>query len=315
MPVSLNNPRQGRNLFLLPLALSAVLGFVQEVGAQNREQPVQAIPLPSAKAQKQPPAFDDDQVCAQEIEKAERLFRIPLHLLQAISYVESGRWDAKSKSHHAWPWTVMAEGKGRYFPNKAAAIAEVMALQAKGIKNIDVGCMQINLHYHPQAFADLEEAFTPNANVAYAARFLKKLRQEMRSWTMAVGRYHSANDRLASPYRSKAIKAWRVIQKNANRARQTKIKQKRRRRLAFLHSEKKKTAIGGNSLERLAKHQIKIDRDDAESSSPRQGLAAVKKAQLQAPMKAKPLSVIDTTKQSEESPTPGLIYRPHPFLR
>ena len=36
--------------------------------------------------------------------------------------------------------------------------------------------MQVNLGYHPDAFEDLEQAFDPTYNVAYAASFLVELR-------------------------------------------------------------------------------------------------------------------------------------------
>ncbi len=35
--------------------------------------------------------------------------------------------------------------------------------------------MQVNLGYHPEAFASLEAAFDPRRNVAYATRFLLEL--------------------------------------------------------------------------------------------------------------------------------------------
>ena len=50
---------------------------------------------------------------------------------------QSGRWTP-------WPWTIDVEGQGSFLPNKAAAIAAVQALQARGIQSIDVGCVQIN---------------------------------------------------------------------------------------------------------------------------------------------------------------------------
>jgi soluble lytic murein transglycosylase-like protein len=55
------------------------------------------------------------------------------------------------------------------------------------VRNIDVGCMQVNLGYHGKAFADLEAAFDPATNVAYAARFLSELFSKRRSWALAVG--------------------------------------------------------------------------------------------------------------------------------
>src|SRR3546814_14072243 len=114
----------------------------------------------------------------------------------------------------------MAEGKGRFLPSKAAAIEEVRRLQARGIRNIDVGCLQVNLHYHPDAFASLETAFDPEAHAAYAADFLVRLREEARSWTRAIGQYHSRHAIRGNGYRAKVFKAWREAPHRANRPRQ-----------------------------------------------------------------------------------------------
>ena len=151
----------------------------------------------------------NSDLCAGMITKAEMRETIPLHLLQAISLVESGKWDKDKGARVAWPWTVMAEGKGRYLPTKQAAIAEVKKLKAKGVRNIDVGCMQVNLHHHAKAFANLNDAFDPYKNVEYAAQFLVSLRKRSPSWTSAVGRYHSYNQEFSTPYRRKVLKAWR----------------------------------------------------------------------------------------------------------
>ena len=43
------------------------------------------------------------------------------------------------------------------------------------MRSIDIGCAQVNLMHHPDAFASLEQAFDPMANADYAARFLKQL--------------------------------------------------------------------------------------------------------------------------------------------
>ena len=57
----------------------------------------------------------------------------------------------------AWPWTVNQAGKSFYLKSKQEAIAKVKELQAQGHTNIDVGCMQINLAYHPDAFENALE--------------------------------------------------------------------------------------------------------------------------------------------------------------
>lgn len=162
--------------------------------------------------------------CAAAVAAAERHNGIPAKLLTAISYAESGRWDADGEATIAWPWTVTAEGKGHFLPSRAAAIARVRALHARGVRNIDVGCMQINLHYHPDAFDDLPSAFDPATNAAYAGRFLAALKRETGSWTAATARYHSATRKYAVPYRARVMKLWREARRDpasATPARQT----------------------------------------------------------------------------------------------
>jgi hypothetical protein len=143
-----------------------------------------------------------------ETARQEKLQAIPDRLLHAISLVESGRWDGERRATIAWPWTVMAEGEGRFLPTKQAAIAEVTKLRARGVRNIDVGCMQINLLAHPDAFATLEEAFDPRTNVAYAARFLTDLYATDKNWGQAGAHYHSQTPSEAAPYKAKLLTVW-----------------------------------------------------------------------------------------------------------
>jgi hypothetical protein len=102
----------------------------------------------------------------------------------------------------------MAEGKGQYFPSKQEALAAARAIRARGVRNMDVGCMQINMMYHGDAFTGLEEAFDPAANVAYAARFLQQLYVKMGSWHEAAGRYHSATPLYNQRYKEKIARLW-----------------------------------------------------------------------------------------------------------
>jgi hypothetical protein len=153
-------------------------------------------------------AQTDATSCGAETARQERLQAIPDRLLHAISLVESGRWDADRKASFAWPWTVTAEGDGRFLPSKAAAVAEVRRLQAEGVRNIDVGCMQVNLQAHPDAFASLDEAFDPATNVAYAARFLYELHASTQDWPTAAAYYHSQTPSLAAPYKARLVSTW-----------------------------------------------------------------------------------------------------------
>jgi len=155
-------------------------------------------------------------LCAAAIDRQEARHKIPNKLLQAISMVESGRWDPQTRRKTAWPWTVTANGKGRFFPTKQAAIAHVMKLKGQGIRVIDVGCMQVNLHYHPDAFKSLSAAFDPKRNADYAAKFLTKLKREHRSWRKAVQHYHSATPAKRVPYQNKVYAAWQDTKRQAS---------------------------------------------------------------------------------------------------
>jgi Transglycosylase SLT domain len=147
-------------------------------------------------------------MCAKATNRVERDEDIPRQLLRAISKAESGRFHKGKQVVMAWPWTVMAEGRGRYLETKDDAIAEVESLRARGVKNIDVGCMQVNLQYHPRAFASLEDAFDPLTNVTYAASFLKTLAAEQGSWAKAAAYYHSQNPARYGTYRAKIREIW-----------------------------------------------------------------------------------------------------------
>jgi hypothetical protein len=120
---------------------------------------------------------------------------------------------------------VNAEGQGRFYDTKAEAVAAVRALQANGVRSIDVGCGQINLMHHPDAFPSLEEAFDPDSNAAYAARFLKELFARTGDWNKATGMYHSATPGLGDEYREKVLAAWPEEQRFAGLARATPLAQ------------------------------------------------------------------------------------------
>lgn len=143
-------------------------------------------------------AKDEAGACLGHIASQEKDRGIPEGLLKSIGFAESGR--TVNGQRVAWPWTVNAQGQGHYFKSKDEAVAFVQDLQANGVKVIDVGCMQVNLHYHPKAFASLEDAFDPASNVAYAAKFLTWLEDETNDWSTASRYYHSRTPSLARAY-------------------------------------------------------------------------------------------------------------------
>jgi hypothetical protein len=155
------------------------------------------------------PPTQDIAACARAALLAEHDAALPPGLLGAIGLVETGRRDASSGQVTAWPWSVNAAGEDRAFSSAAEAIAYARERQRADVRSIDVGCFQINLLHHPGAFATLERAFDPDANAAYAARFLVELHRRAGDWETAVALYHSATPGLGGPYRDQVLARWR----------------------------------------------------------------------------------------------------------
>lgn len=164
-------------------------------------------PLPPRVAPSLPPVMQQPTPglrCRQAIRLAEQTAGIPDQLMAAIGRVESGRREADG-SVNPWPWSINAEGTDHIYESKAEAVAAVRALQQQGVRSIDVGCMQVNLLHHPDAFASLEDAFDPAINAAYAARFLVQLHGQTGSWPTATAWYHSATPDLGADYERKVM--------------------------------------------------------------------------------------------------------------
>jgi hypothetical protein len=158
-------------------------------------------------------ANDDNDIglCFQAASAVERDNNIPPNLVSAISLTETGKTriiSNGSKIFSPWPWTINSEGKGYFFKTKQEAIAKVIELKQQGKKSIDVGCMQINLYYHGDAFDNLEAAFDPYTNMSYGAYFLKELYTKHGSWQSAIERYHSGTKIYYDRYRVKVIANW-----------------------------------------------------------------------------------------------------------
>lgn len=149
------------------------------------------------------PLLAPDQLCRRAIEAAERAHGIPTHLLAAIARVESGRRDPVTGTFNPWPWTINKDGQGSFYEAKSQAVAAAESMRPTVSRSIDIGCMQISLVHHPNAFASMEQAFDPASNADYGARFLLQLFDKTASWPKAVGLYHSGTPELANDYQAK----------------------------------------------------------------------------------------------------------------
>ena len=147
------------------------------------------------------------ELCLHATGQVERALQIPDGFLSAISRVESGRPD-NDGTIAPWPWTVTAAGVGHYYATREEAVEAVEKFRKQGIFSLDVGCMQVNLQQHPDAFVSVQQAFDPMYNAQYAGEFLLRLHEKMGSWPHAAAAYHSQTPSIGAPYQWKVLEAW-----------------------------------------------------------------------------------------------------------
>ncbi len=131
------------------------------------------------------PASADDNVCEAEMTRAAEAYDVPLGVLYAVGMTETGQ---RGKLH---PYALNIAGRSFFAAGVPDAVEEFEKERRRGVKLIDLGCMQINHHYHGKEFTSVEAMLDPVQNVEYAAKFLKQLRRREGSWTLAVARYHA----------------------------------------------------------------------------------------------------------------------------
>lgn len=195
--------------YRLLIAVSVIIAYLITAQSGNAESALNACTMKqsSIPASFGFPCQDANLVCQSAIRSAELRYRLPSGLLAAVGRIESGRPSPITHSTQPWPWTIQAEGEGRFFDSKPEAIQWVQQAMQRGVRSIDAGCMQVNLMYHPHAFISLNQAFDPEANVDYAARFLLRLYASTQNWQRAIGFYHSHTPVLAAEYEQRIAKA------------------------------------------------------------------------------------------------------------
>ena len=143
--------------------------------------------------------------CVASLVQAATRHGVPPDLMLALGHAESG-----------WRAFAVNSAGASHFPDTAAeAVALVRSEQARGIESIDVGCGQINLRWHADAFANLADAFDPDRNAEYAARFLAELNAAHGDWMTAVARYHSSDPEAQRTYLDRVRQRLTVLQDGA----------------------------------------------------------------------------------------------------
>lgn len=136
--------------------------------------------------------------CDDAARRAATKYGVPEAVMLAITRVETGRDLGSGLA--PWPWAINMGGEGYWPETRESAVILAQGALDEGRKNMDIGCFQLNIRWHAQAFASLDEMFDPTANADYAARFLVRLHDETGSWIEAVAAYHSRSPDLAEAY-------------------------------------------------------------------------------------------------------------------
>lgn len=140
-------------------------------------------------------------ICEREIAAAALKYNVPEGILYSVGLTETG------KRGSLQPWALNVEGKAIFAASREDALEVFEDARRQGAKLIDLGCMQINHHYHGDQFAVPDDMLNPRRNVEYAAKFLSRLHAKHVTWTMAVARYHAGpnNDPAQKRYVCRVI--------------------------------------------------------------------------------------------------------------
>jgi soluble lytic murein transglycosylase-like protein len=128
-------------------------------------------------------------ICEREMARAAIVYKVPLGILYAVGLTETGRKGSLQ------PYAMNIEGQPFFAANLQDGIRRFEEARRRGARLIDIGCMQINHHYHGSHFSSLQDMFDPSRNVTYAAQFLQELKTQQGSWTLAAARYHAGPDK------------------------------------------------------------------------------------------------------------------------
>lgn len=126
--------------------------------------------------------------CEAAMQQASASYGVPLGILYAVGLTETGG------NGTLQPLAMNGGGESYVAASPADGERKLAEFGRRGVKLVDLGCMQINYRWHGSKFGSVAEMFDPTRNVDYAARFLGELKQQYGSWTMAAARYNAGPD-------------------------------------------------------------------------------------------------------------------------
>ncbi len=113
------------------------------------------------------------------------------YILYAVALVESAK-DSAPNHVTPWPWAINKSGKSIIPVSHQEARTALNKALAEGGQHIDVGLMQINLHWHGHRVDKPEQLLNPVTNLQIGALLLAEAIQSApNDLALGIGRYHS----------------------------------------------------------------------------------------------------------------------------
>lgn len=137
--------------------------------------------------------------CSQISVMVENKYDLPVGLLLAIIQVESRKK----------PWAVNNKKQSKFFGTLEEAVSYIEGLENYNKRNISIGYMQIHWRSHKNQFPNVREAFSPQKNIEYGAKLLKKLYKRHGSWEKAIMWYNPKNKKANRRYFLKVANNWK----------------------------------------------------------------------------------------------------------
>lgn len=151
-------------------------------------------------AKNEPATQYSQEYIASLISNAEKKNQIPSGLLAAIARVES---NTKAYALNINGNTVLNAS----LEETSEVVKKKLAV---GMKNIDLGIMQLNYRWHGDKFNNVTQMLMPENNITYAASLLKSLRVQHGTWHKAIKYYHSAKPEHHRKYSRRVVAYWLV---------------------------------------------------------------------------------------------------------
>lgn len=90
-----------------------------------------------------------------------------------------------------WPWTLRAPGQPFYAKTEDQAKKKLAEFRQQYDRAIDVGLMQVNIHWNGHRVSSLEELLDPETNVMVGAEVLSEaIKSSPNDLELGIGRYH-----------------------------------------------------------------------------------------------------------------------------